>query len=377
VTWVKFALTGLKLGAVGFGGGLAVLSLIRREFVERRRLLSDAEFAEIAAMAQALPGAVSVNAFTILGTRLGGWWSGLVAGWAFVWPSFFIMLAFAATYPAFRYLPMMDAALVGMSAAVVALVAATAVSLAQAGAIRQRLDALVAAAAFVLVALQCVGVLEAVLLAGLVGVIVRAPKAGQIAGAVVPTWLVMLLIRGASLTSVLALAAVFLRIGAATFGGGFVMIPFIEQEVVLHHGWLTPREFADAVALGQITPGPVVISATFIGYRVAGLVGAVVATGMVFLPPGLLAMAAGHALERFSQNQVVAGFLAGVRPAVVGLLGSAALSLGRAGLPNVGAWALALVALWVLLRWKTHPVLVLGASSATYLAGVGLSPLLF
>lgn len=377
MTWVEFLLTGFRLGTVGFGGGLAVLSLIRREFVERRRLLSDAEFAEVAAMSQALPGAVSVNAFTILGTRLGGWWSGLVAGWAFVWPSFLMMLAFAATYPAFRYLPMMDAALIGMSAAVVALVVATAVSLARTGGIRQRLDVIVASAAFVLVALDCIGVLEAVLAAGLVGILARSPKVGPFAGAFFPPWLVMVLIRGASLSSVFALAAVFLRIGAATFGGGFVMIPFIEQEVVLHHGWLTPREFADAVALGQITPGPVVISATFIGYRVAGLLGAVVATGMVFLPPGLLAMAAGHALERFRQNQVVAGFLAGVRPAVVGLLGSAAVSLGRAGLPSPAAWGLALAALLVLLRWKPHPVLVLAASSLVYLAGVRLSSLLF
>ena len=377
MTWVGFLLTGLRLGAVGFGGGLAVLSLIRREFVERRRLLDDAEFAEVAAMAQALPGAVSVNAFTILGTRLGGWWSGLVAGWAFVWPSFLMMLAFAATYPAFRYLPMMDAAMVGMSAAVVALVVATAVGLARAGAIRQRLDAIVAAAALVLVASGWVGVLEAVLLAGLVGILARAPRVGAVAGALVPAWLVVFLFRGASLSAVVALAAVFLRIGAATFGGGFVMIPFIEQEVVLHHAWLTSREFADAVALGQITPGPVVISATFIGYRVAGLLGAVVATGMVFLPPGLLAMAAGHALERFNQNQVVAGFLAGVRPAVVGLLGSAAVSLGRAGLPRPAAWVLALAALLVLLRWKVHPVLVLLASALAYLAGVRLAPLVF
>ena len=128
---------------------------------------------------------------------------------------------------------------------------------------------------------------------------------------------------------------------------------------------------------GRSTPGPVVISATFIGYRVAGLLGAVVATGMVFLPPGLLAIAAGHALERFSQNQVVAGFLVGVRPAVVGLLGSAALSLGRSGLPNPGAWVLALAALLVLLRWKPHPVLASFASSLVYLVGVRLFPLLF
>ncbi len=187
--WVGFLLVGLKLGTVGFGGGLAVLSLIRREFVERRHALDDAEFAEVAAMAQALPGAVSVNALTILGTRLGGWWSGFVAGWAFVWPSFLMMLAFAATYPAFRYLPMMDSALVGMAAAVVALVVGTAVDLARAGAIRKRLDVVIAAAAFGLVALRWVGVLEAVLLAGLVGIFAQTSDWGRWVGGAVPAWL--------------------------------------------------------------------------------------------------------------------------------------------------------------------------------------------
>ncbi len=154
------------------------------------------------------------------------------------------------------------------------------------------------------------------------------------------------------------------------------MIPFIEQEVVLHHAWLAPREFSDAIALGQITPGPVVISATFIGYRVAGVLGATLATGMVFLPPGLLAMAAGHALGRFGKNQIVAGFLAGVRPAVVGLLASAALALGRAGLPDVAAWGLALAGILVLLRWKAHPLAVLLSSSLAYAAIVHLPALL-
>ncbi len=376
MSWIELLLTGVKLGTVGFGGGLAVLSLIRREFVERRGVLNDTEFAEIAAMAQALPGAVSVNALTILGTRLGGWWSGFVAGWAFVWPSFLMMLAFAATYPAFRYLPMMDAALVGMAAAVVALVVGTAVDLGRAGAIRKRLDVLIAAGAFVLVAMNWVGVLEAVLLAGLVGIFSRTSGWSRWVPGALPAWLVVGLVRGATFGTVAALAGVFLRIGAATFGGGFVMIPFIEQEVVLHHAWLAPREFSDAIALGQITPGPVVISATFIGYRVAGLIGATLATGMVFLPPGLLAIGAGHALGKFGKNQIVAGFLAGVRPAVVGLLVSAALSLGRAGLPGVAAWGLALAGILVVLRWRVHPVAVLLGSALAYALAVHIPPLL-
>ncbi len=365
--WVRFLLAGLKLGSVGFGGGLAVLALIRREFVERRRLVSDGEFAEMAALAQALPGAVSVNAFTILGTRVGGWWAGLVAGWGFVLPSFLIMLFLAATYPAIRYLPYADSALAGMAAAVVALVCATALQLARAGAVRSRLDVVLAIGSFLPAAFHWAGVLEIVLLAGFVGILSAAIGRGGTVSAFLPPWVAATLLGGASLGTVVALGSVFLRIGAATFGGGFVMIPFIEHEVVLHHGWLDATAFADAITLGQITPGPVVISATFIGYRVAGLAGAVVATLAVFLPPGVLAVAAGSALERFAHNEHVAAFLAGIKPAVVGLLASAALSLGRAGLHDAPSWAIAAAALLVLLRWRPHPLAVLAAAAALHL----------
>lgn len=367
--WWRLIASALRLGLVGFGGGLAVLAMIRREFVERRRVLSGDAFAEVAALSQALPGAVSVNAITMLGTRLAGWWVGVLAGWAFVLPSFLLMLVLAATYPAFRYLPFADSALVGIAAAVVALVVTTAWQLARHGGVRSRFDVAVAVWAFLPAAFHWAGVLEIVLLAGLVGMVAAAiaPRPGA-AGALAPPWLAVALLGGASLGTLFALGTVFLRIGAATFGGGLVMIPFIEHEVVLRYGWLDPTTFADAIALGQVTPGPVVISATFIGYRVAGLAGAVVATGAVFLPPGLLAVAAGTAIERFARNERVAAFLAGIRPAVVGLLFSAALSLGRAGLRDVNAWGVALLALIVLVRWRPHPLAVLAGAAALHIA---------
>jgi chromate transporter len=367
VSWVQFLLAGLRLGVVGFGGGLAVLTLIRREFVERRHVITEAEFAEIAGAAQALPGAVSVNAFTILGTRVSGWLAGLVAGWGFVIPSFILMVVLAATYPAFRYLPYADSILAGMTAGVVALVVLTGVDLARAGAIRRRCEAALALGALAGVALHWIGVLEVVLLAGLVGLVCGAPEWRKASLALAPPSLFKFFLGGATLGTVASLGGVFLRIGAATFGGGFVMIPFIEQEVVLHHQWIRPVEFADAMALGQVTPGPVVISAAFIGHRVAGLIGASVATAAVFLPPGLLAMAAGHALDRFGKNPVVSGFLAGVRPAVVGLLGGAALSLGRAGLHDLSGWGIAAVGLLVGVRWRLHPLLVLALCAVLHL----------
>src|SRR5205085_2512201 len=158
----------------------------------------------------------------------------------------------------------------------------------------------------------------------------------------------------AKLSLLIALSAIFLRIGAVTFGGGFVMVPLIKAEVVDNHHWLTSQEFADATALGQVTPGPVLITATFIGYRVAGTLGALVATVSVFLPAFLMTLAAGSSLRRFRANRQVQAFLRGVTPAVTGLLVAAAWSIGRAGIHTWMGVTLAIIAALVLLRFRLN-----------------------
>jgi chromate transporter len=169
--------------------------------------------------------------------------------------------------------------------------------------------------------------------------------------------------------NLLRLAWVFAKIGAIVFGGGFVMIPFIQREVVQHYGWLTQRQFVDAIALGQITPGPILISATFVGYKVQGLTGAVVATLAVFLPSFLMTALAARQLARLRKNPRVAGFLRGVMPAVVAMLVMAALTIGHATL-----WCdwklllLACAALVLLVRFKVDAVyVVIGAGLAGFL----------
>jgi chromate transporter len=175
----------------------------------------------------------------------------------------------------------------------------------------------------------------------------------------------------AKLTLLLTIASIFLRIGAVTFGGGFVMVPLIEAEVVNGHGWVTHREFVEAFALGQITPGPVLVTATFIGYRVAGTLGALVATVSIFLPSLVLTVVAGSSLRRFRANRQVQAFLRGVTPAVVGLLVAAAWSTGRAGIHTWVGLAIALAAAAVLLRFRPNPFLVmLGAAGLRFLFSI-------
>jgi chromate transporter len=175
------------------------------------------------------------------------------------------------------------------------------------------------------------------------------------------------------LSLLFALSVVFLRMGAITFGGGFVMIPLIESEVVNSHHWLTHQEFADATALGQVTPGPVLITATFIGYRVAGTLGAIVATVSIFLPSFLMTIAAGSSLRRFRSNQFVQSFLRGVTPAVVGLLVAAALSIGRAGIHTWIGLSIALAAVVVLIRYRPNAFwIIMGAGVFRFLIGLVL-----
>ena len=172
----------------------------------------------------------------------------------------------------------------------------------------------------------------------------------------------------------ITLAAICLRMGSVTFGGGLVMVPLIESEVVNNHHWLTHQEFADATALGQITPGPVLITATFVGYRVAGTLGALVATISIFLPAFLMTIAAASSLRRFRDNEQVQSFLRGVAPAVVGLLVAAALSIGRAGIHSWVGLSITLLAIFIFIRFRPNPFWVLfGAGALRLVIGLFLA----
>ena len=177
----------------------------------------------------------------------------------------------------------------------------------------------------------------------------------------------------AKLGLALSVSFIFLRIGAVTFGGGFVMIPEIENEVVNSHQWLTHQEFADATALGQITPGPVLIMATFVGYRVAGIFGALLSTLCVFLPSFLMTIAAGSSFRRFRANRQMQAFLRGVAPAVTGLLVAAAWSVARSGIHTIIGATMALVILVILLRYRPNAFWVLmGAGVFRFLLALAI-----
>lgn len=157
----------------------------------------------------------------------------------------------------------------------------------------------------------------------------------------------------------LKLSWVFLKIGTFSFGGGVVIIPLVENEVVMKYGWLTKREFIDAVTLGQITPGPVVISATFIGYKVYGILGAIVSTISVILPSFVMICLATQAIKKFQENKLLANFFRGARVAVIGMILQAGLSIGKSSLIDFKTIFIAGITLICLLKYKLNPIWIL------------------
>lgn len=434
----------LKIGAVGFGGGLAVIAQIRTLIVKKRGWLTDTEFVEGFALAQSLPGTNAGNTVTYVGFRLRGWRGASVSLAGFILPSMLMMVVLAILYRHLRSFPNTDRLFHGLNAAVVALIIVTAWRVGR-NTLIKRWQWVVAVLACIAVALFGATVIEVVLSAGIVGIFIdslaekqiqkwrearslssrrrgriaariaerrkRSAKEGHVfVGGYLTRALAEERVRRstsvdeepavddelvgehkksknlsavamlgvsmpvlAKLSLLFALSAVCLRTGAVTFGGGYVMIPLIESEVVDTHHWLTHQEFADATALGQVTPGPVLITATFIGYRVAGTLGALVATISIFLPAFLMVIAAATSLHRFRSNGLVQSFLRGVTPAVVGLLVAAAITIGQAGIHTWVGLVIMLVAIVVLVRYRPNPFwIILGAGVVRFLIGLVL-----
>jgi chromate transporter len=352
-----FALA-LWLGVAGFGGGWAIAQRVRRAVVHDRRWMDEDAFVETLSVSSSLPGTTSANLFTLLGFRFGGVPGALGAAAAFLAPSVAMMAALAAGYGVVRDVGPAGAMLDGMAVATVGVVAAVAVDM-RAAAVRGRLAWALAIGSAAALATRTLNLLEVVAIAGLAGAIALRPPEPAPHEEPPPTSLRGVLTPGALgatgallVGPVLALFLVFARIGVATFGGGIAMIAPIEHQVVGVHGWLGPRAFADAIVLGQITPGPVAISSTFIGWRVAGPLGAAAATLGMFGPPFVISVLAARSLPAFRTNAAVRGFLAGVAPAVVGAIAAAAVPLGRSALH---AWWQALVAVAVFVLLVLRP----------------------
>lgn len=367
----------LRLGLLGFGGPVALVGQMERELVGGRGWLTKEQMREAIAVCQTLPGPLAIQVGIFIAYLRTGFWGAWIGGWAFILPNFLIVAALGALYVHFGGLSLMTAIFYGVSPAVIALILHSCYRLAKLG-MEGRLQWIIAA---VCLAVTVVLKTEVALLfigAGVVGVLAygdlfRRRPPGAAALAVAPA--VLPLATGPT-TSVLGkLLFFFLKAGSLTFGSGLVIVPFLEAGVVQQYHWLDPREFLIAVAIGMISPGPVVITATFVGYLVAGFWGSFTATIGIFLPSFFYILIAAPLLLRHRGNPNVQGFVRGAYAAAIGTILGACILLSRIA---IGDWLTALIgigSLGVLFRWKVNnPALIATAAVVGLIAYPLLHP---
>src|SRR3989475_3909140 len=369
----------LRLGLLGFGGPVALVGQMEREMVGGKGWGTKEEMREGIAVCQSLPGPLAIQVGIWISYIRGGFWGAWAGGWAFILPNFIIVAALGALYVHFGGLPWVTAIFYGVSPAVIALILHSCYRLTKLG-MTDWLEWALAAAAFVITVAVRAEVALVFIACGIVGVLyygslfrVRASTSTT------PSLLVgvPLLVVGGGNVPVGAmlgkLLAFFLKAGSLTFGSGLVIVPFLEKGLVQQTGWLTEREFLVAVAMGMISPGPVVITPTFVGYLVAGFWGSVVATIGIFLPSFLLVLIAAPVLVRHRGNPQVQGFVKGAYAAAIGTILGACILLGRIAIGDWFTVLIALISLGVLLRSKVSNVVLV---AATALVGLIAFPIL-
>lgn len=368
----------LRLGLLGFGGPVALVGQMERELVAGKGWLSRDEMRDAIAVAQSLPGPLAIQVGIFISYLRAGFWGAWAGGWAFILPNFLVVAALGALYVHFGGLRWMAAVFYGVSPAVIALILHSCWRLAKLG-MEDWMQWLIAAACFVVTVTLQAEVAILFIGAGIVGLayygtlLRRTPPSAGATLAAVP--IAMTPHSGAATGLLGKLFLFFIKAGSLTFGSGLVIVPFLEKGLVQESGWLDPHQFLVAVAIGMVSPGPVVITATFVGYLFAGFWGAVVATVGIFLPSFLLILFVAPILMRHRGNRNVQGFVKGAYAAAIGTILGASVLLGRIA---IGDWLTALIGiagLAALFRWKvSNPLLMAVAAVIGLIAFPVLEP---
>jgi len=377
------ALTFLRIGTIGFGGGMAIIALMEHELVKKRRVIDAEEFLHGVGLGQIL-GPFAVNTALFTGYRLYGTLGGLIAACAFMAPSLVLVLILSWLYFSYHAIPALQGAVAGLGPVVIALILSAAWSMGR-KAFQSWIAALLCSVATV-AGLYRINPVYVLVGAGILGLTLGTRIGGEDRRPSTPAeseadrvtkkcgtgaflWPLSLPATAAG-ASLVKLGVTFLTIGLVFFGGGFVLVPVLHQTLVEKLGWLSPQEFIDGVAISNLTPGPISVLATFAGYRLRGIVGALVATVALYLPAAVLMLVLCHQYERLKDRKETQAFLAGVIPAVIGLVLSTAILLAYGTLHSWRAFAFAGLALLVLIRWKVHPALVLAVGAVAGTAAI-------
>ena len=366
----------LRLGTFGFGGPIALAGYMQRDLVERRRWFTQEEYLQGLAVSQTLPGPLAAQLAMWLGYVRRGFWGAVAAAVPFILPPFVIVSIVAALYVAFRGTTVIQALFYGIGPTVIALILRGAWKLLGVTVKNdRRLWVIFAVVTLITFAVRSeVAVLF--VLAGLLGVLLYAPpgwlRRRAISPALVPLALGALVTQAADPNVLLQLGIFFFKAGAFTFGSGLAIVPFLQQGVVRDYGWLSEREFLDAVAMGMITPGPVVITAVFVGYLVAGLSGATVAGIGVFLPPFLMVVLFAPWIIRYRKHPAVQGFTKGATAAAAGAIVGAAGVIATQVLVDVPTSSIFVISFVLLGRFRVPEPTLVAASAMVGLVLFGL-----
>jgi chromate transporter len=352
-----------KLGVIGFGGPAAHIALLRTEVVERRRWLTDAEFLELLGATSALPGPGSTQMVIAVGRRRAGWPGLAVAGTCFIAPATAIVLLLAWAYATYGHVPAVGGVLYGVKPVVVAVIVVSLWGLASTLA---RTGVPPTAVAVLATAAYLAGVDPLVVLAvGAAAVTAWRLGQGPVPGSPGPAAVAPLVSLAGALRApsggggrmhvgLWPLVREFAKLGVIVFGSGYVLLAFLQRDIVHQLYWLGPKQLLDAVAAGQVTPGPVFTTATFVGYLVSGVPGALLATLAIFLPSFLMVAALVPLLPKLRRSRWASGALEGAAAAAVGLMAGVAVPLGRAGIVDPLTAAVAVVALVALARLRVN-----------------------
>jgi chromate transporter len=377
--WKEIVSGFLKLGATAYGGP-AIYGILQAELQEKRQWVSKERFVEGVSLANLIPGATMTQLCMFLGYARGGFWGGMIAGLCFVLPAFGIMLALTLTYAHLGATPIMRGGLYGLGPVVVGIfvVAVYRLSRSEVSTFPQVIIALAAAA---VVAFSPIGVVTTLALAGGAGILIfHSVRAGTlilalmtalIIGANLGPWVPLSVVTPTAQanTSIHAvglaeIATFFSKIGALTFGGGLTIIALIQEQAVDQYHWLTHQEFIDGLALGQFTPGPMIIVAAYVGYKVAGLGGAALAATAIFLPSFVITLPILPIYERVRKLVWTTAAMKGIGPAVMGILAVKLGQMAPHALPDSAAVAILIATVITLVMSSFGPVKIMIAGSA-------------
>ncbi|MEI7523104.1 MAG: chromate efflux transporter [Mariniphaga sp.] len=386
-------LTFLKIGSISWGGFMALIAVVQNQLVDKDKIIREEMILDGISLASVLPGPLAFNVVTYVGYQLRGLKGALVSMIGILLPSFVLMLILSVGYSRYGELPVFGKFFLGVLPAITAVVLSVAVSMVQKQ-IKDYKQVIICVMAGITLLLvhAFYGTLVVIFTSGTLGFILYFESGRKVEETnadaltlnfkracffvavfiflVLGFWTLTTYFNPETLSHYKLLQTIFLTFSGMSvtlFGGGYVIIPAIQQVIVNGLHWLTINEFSDAIAMGQITPGPILISATFIGYHIAGFLGACVATVAIFFPPGIVMIIFSGFLDRIKKSNTITAIFKGLRPAIIGMIISSAVNIGKGAAIAWPSLAIFLVVFGLILKFRVNIVYLIPLSG---LAGI-------